>query len=283
MRCAGRRRCGRPAAGSSGSPGWSSRTPTSTTSGWPGRWSGAAAASCGCTRPAGSTWPSTHDPDEAVDRRTLMLADHGLYGRELTESSEGLLDWMPVMPSIGGPGPAAVRRRAARRRRPQLGGRAHPGTLAGARLPVVGGRPGALLGRPPAAGGLPAGHLRARVRARPDGLLPGLAGPGGGAGARAGAARARPAVPGRGPAGRRRSPAASAAGWTRCGTWSRQRAADRHRDHRDPVPRRADRCPAPLRDGRDPRRPCVPRGPRHARAGPPPGRGVPVAPRPVDD
>ena len=44
-----------------------------------------------------------HDPDEAVDRRMLMLADHGLYGRELTESSEGLLDWMPVMPSIAAP------------------------------------------------------------------------------------------------------------------------------------------------------------------------------------
>jgi glyoxylase-like metal-dependent hydrolase (beta-lactamase superfamily II) len=43
------------------------------------------------------------DPDEAVDRRMLMLADHGLYGTELTESSEGLYDWMPVMPSIGTP------------------------------------------------------------------------------------------------------------------------------------------------------------------------------------
>jgi glyoxylase-like metal-dependent hydrolase (beta-lactamase superfamily II) len=43
------------------------------------------------------------DPEEAVDRRTLMLADHGLYGPELTESSEGLLDWLPVMPSIGRP------------------------------------------------------------------------------------------------------------------------------------------------------------------------------------
>jgi glyoxylase-like metal-dependent hydrolase (beta-lactamase superfamily II) len=43
------------------------------------------------------------DPDEAVDRRALMLADHGLYGAELTESSEGLRDWMPVMPSIGRP------------------------------------------------------------------------------------------------------------------------------------------------------------------------------------
>ncbi|WP_214370563.1 MBL fold metallo-hydrolase [Pseudonocardia sp. H11422] len=43
------------------------------------------------------------EPDEAVDRRTLMLADHGLYGEELTETSEGLLDWMPVMPSIGRP------------------------------------------------------------------------------------------------------------------------------------------------------------------------------------
>jgi len=43
------------------------------------------------------------DPDEAVDRRMLMLADHGLYGRELTESSEGLLDWLPVMPSVAAP------------------------------------------------------------------------------------------------------------------------------------------------------------------------------------
>jgi glyoxylase-like metal-dependent hydrolase (beta-lactamase superfamily II) len=43
------------------------------------------------------------DPEEAVDRRTLMLADHGVYGRELTEASEGLRDWLPVMPSIGRP------------------------------------------------------------------------------------------------------------------------------------------------------------------------------------
>jgi glyoxylase-like metal-dependent hydrolase (beta-lactamase superfamily II) len=43
------------------------------------------------------------EPDEAVDRRMLMLADHGLYGPELTESSEGLLDWLPVMPSVGRP------------------------------------------------------------------------------------------------------------------------------------------------------------------------------------
>jgi glyoxylase-like metal-dependent hydrolase (beta-lactamase superfamily II) len=43
------------------------------------------------------------EPDEAVDRRTLMLADHGLYGPELTEASEGLRDWMPVMPSVGRP------------------------------------------------------------------------------------------------------------------------------------------------------------------------------------
>jgi glyoxylase-like metal-dependent hydrolase (beta-lactamase superfamily II) len=43
------------------------------------------------------------DPDEGVDRRTLMLADHGLYGPELTDSSEGLRDWIAVMPSIGRP------------------------------------------------------------------------------------------------------------------------------------------------------------------------------------
>ncbi len=43
------------------------------------------------------------DPDEAVDRRALMLADHGLFGDELTETSEVLRDWLPVMPSIGQP------------------------------------------------------------------------------------------------------------------------------------------------------------------------------------
>jgi glyoxylase-like metal-dependent hydrolase (beta-lactamase superfamily II) len=43
------------------------------------------------------------DPEEAVDRRTLMLADHGLYGPELTDTSEGLRDWLPVMPSVGRP------------------------------------------------------------------------------------------------------------------------------------------------------------------------------------
>jgi glyoxylase-like metal-dependent hydrolase (beta-lactamase superfamily II) len=43
------------------------------------------------------------DPEEAVDRRTLMLADHGLYGPDLTEASEGLRDWLPVMPSVGRP------------------------------------------------------------------------------------------------------------------------------------------------------------------------------------
>ena len=42
-------------------------------------------------------------PDRAVDRRTLMLADHGLYGDTLTGASTGLRDWLPVMPSIGQP------------------------------------------------------------------------------------------------------------------------------------------------------------------------------------
>src|SRR3954453_11615400 len=43
------------------------------------------------------------EPDEAVDGRMIMLADHGLFGPELTESSEGLRDWLPVMPSVGRP------------------------------------------------------------------------------------------------------------------------------------------------------------------------------------
>jgi glyoxylase-like metal-dependent hydrolase (beta-lactamase superfamily II) len=43
------------------------------------------------------------EPDDAIDRRTLMLADHGLFGPELTESSEGLRDGLPVMPSVARP------------------------------------------------------------------------------------------------------------------------------------------------------------------------------------
>src|SRR3954453_2257860 len=43
------------------------------------------------------------EPGGAVDRRELMLPDHGLLGPELTETSRGLHDWLPVMPSIGRP------------------------------------------------------------------------------------------------------------------------------------------------------------------------------------
>ncbi|MCF7550863.1 MBL fold metallo-hydrolase [Pseudonocardia sp. WMMC193] len=43
------------------------------------------------------------DPDEAVDRRELLLADHGLDGPDLARSAAGLRDWMTVMPSIGVP------------------------------------------------------------------------------------------------------------------------------------------------------------------------------------
>jgi glyoxylase-like metal-dependent hydrolase (beta-lactamase superfamily II) len=43
------------------------------------------------------------DPSAAVDRRALMLADHGLAGDELGKASEGLTHWMPVMPSVGRP------------------------------------------------------------------------------------------------------------------------------------------------------------------------------------
>ena len=43
------------------------------------------------------------EPEEAIDQRTLMLADHGLLGPELTDTAEGLRDWLPVMPSIGRP------------------------------------------------------------------------------------------------------------------------------------------------------------------------------------
>jgi glyoxylase-like metal-dependent hydrolase (beta-lactamase superfamily II) len=43
------------------------------------------------------------DPSGAVDRRTAMLADHGLYGEVLEEASTGLRSWLPVMPSIGKP------------------------------------------------------------------------------------------------------------------------------------------------------------------------------------
>ena len=188
-----------------------------------------------------------HDPDEAVDRRMLMLADHGLYGRGAHRELGGpaRLDAGDALDRDAGP--AAVRRRAARRGRPELGGRAHARALAGARLPLVGGRPGALLGRPPAADRVPTGDLRARVRARPDGVLPGLPGPGGRARSRSwccpGTARRSGTVPA-GPATIARS---------------KRRRLDQIRDMvvereqtvteitADPVPRRTDRCAAPLR------------------------------------
>ena len=272
------RRCTRPAARSTGSSGSSSRTPTSTTSGWPGRSSGAAVASCGCTAAPQLDLAKYAEPDEAVDRRTLMLADHGLYGPELTESAEGLLDWMPVMPSIGRPSTAARRRRALHRRRPHVGGRAHPGPLARPRVPVVGHGPRAVLRRSPAAGGLArrspssAGFERDPMGSYLDSLERVR-----GTGARTGAARARPAVPGRGATGGVDRPRASVGAWTQV----RDMVEDRDRTvteiTADAVPRRADRRPAPLRDGRDPRRPRVPRGPRRAGADPAPGRGVRVA------
>jgi glyoxylase-like metal-dependent hydrolase (beta-lactamase superfamily II) len=43
------------------------------------------------------------DPATAVDKRSLMLADHGLFGEVLEQAASGLSDWMPVMPSIGRP------------------------------------------------------------------------------------------------------------------------------------------------------------------------------------
>jgi glyoxylase-like metal-dependent hydrolase (beta-lactamase superfamily II) len=43
------------------------------------------------------------DPTSAVERRTAMLADHGLYGEVLEAASTGLRSWIPVMPSIGRP------------------------------------------------------------------------------------------------------------------------------------------------------------------------------------
>ena len=124
------------------------------------------------------------DPDEAVDRRELMLADHGLYGPELTETSRGLCDWLPVMPSIGRPGTLLDGGERFARRRPDVGGRAHPGPLARPHLPVERRGPAAVLRRPPAAGRVAAGDLRARLRDRPDGVLPRVAGPGRGARAR---------------------------------------------------------------------------------------------------
>ena len=104
------------------------------------------------------------DPDEAVDRRELMLADHGLYGPELTETSRGLCDWLPVMPSIGRPSTLLDGGERVSRRRPDVGDRAHPGPLAGARLPVERRGPAAVLRRPPAADRVAAGDLRARLR-----------------------------------------------------------------------------------------------------------------------
>jgi glyoxylase-like metal-dependent hydrolase (beta-lactamase superfamily II) len=43
------------------------------------------------------------EPEAAVDGRQRMLADHGMYGKELESASSGLRDWLPVMPSIAEP------------------------------------------------------------------------------------------------------------------------------------------------------------------------------------
>jgi hypothetical protein len=80
------------------------------------------------------------EPDEAVDTRELMLADHGLYGPELTASARGLCDWIPRMPrSDGRPCSSTAGRHS---RRPTARGRwstrrgTHPGTSASGRRPT---------------------------------------------------------------------------------------------------------------------------------------------------
>ena len=85
------------------------------------------------------------EPDEAVDRRTLMLADHGLYGAELTETLRGTAGLAAGHAVDGAALPAARRRGDVPRRRPDLGGRAHAGTLARPRLPLERRRAAALL------------------------------------------------------------------------------------------------------------------------------------------
>ena len=134
------------------------------------------------------------EPDEAVDRAELMLADHGLFGPELTASATGLREWMPVMPSIGRPTVLldGGERIAAGDR--AVGGGRDARALTGARLPLVAGRPAPVLRRPPAADRVAARDVRAGVRARPDGLLPGVPGAGGAAGTGARAPRPRSAV-----------------------------------------------------------------------------------------
>ena len=130
------------------------------------------------------------DPDEAVDRRELMLADHGLYGPELTETSRGLCDWLPVMPSIGRPSTLL-----------DGGERVTVGDRTWEIVHTPGHSPGHVClwsaadrllcsGDHLLQAGVAAGDLRARLRDRPDGLVPGVAGAGGRA-----RARRRPARP----------------------------------------------------------------------------------------
>ena len=214
------------------------------------------------------------EPDEAVDQRELMLADHGLYGPELTASSTGLREWMPVMPSIGRPNGAARRRRTHRGGRPRVGGGPHAGALARARLPLVAGRPAPLLGRPPAAGRVAARDVRARLRARPDGLLPGVPGAGGAARTRARAPGPRSALPRRRTAGPRRSPAGRRDGSTEVRELVEAAPCTVTELTDAPAPRAAERRAAALRHGRAAGRPRLPRGARRARAQPAAGRGV---------
>ena len=200
------------------------------------------------------------DPDEAVDRRMLMLADHGLYGTELTESSEGLRDWLPVMPSIGRPS-----------RLLDGGERLTAGGRTWEVVHTPGHSPGHVCLWTPSERVLCSGdHLLQVVsppvtferglRAGPDGVLPGVAGPGARRWRRSWCCPATGRRSATAPGGPRRSPRPSGGGSTQVRELVDGAGRTVAEMTADLFGRRADRCPAPLRDGGGPRLPCVSRG-----------------------
>ncbi len=104
-------------------------------------------------------------PDSAVDRRSLMLADHGLFGDTLTAASTGLRDWIPVMPSIGQPTTRVHGGEKFDAGGRILGDPAHPRPLPRSHLHLVSRGQPAVFRRSPAEVDLTARYLRTRLRA----------------------------------------------------------------------------------------------------------------------
>ena len=133
-------------------------------------------------------------PDTARARRQDTYADHGIPEDERGDLAEHLTRWLPYLYSVV---EASTRLRGDEQI--EIGGDSWevihtPGHSLGHVCLWSPARGLLLSGRSPAARDHPAGHLRARLRRRPDAQLPGVAAAHPGPPAAAGLSRARPAV-----------------------------------------------------------------------------------------